>query len=922
MRAVIRWGVCLAVVLIGGASVSVAQSHLNLLDAVERFQAAWGVDISYATSTLEGLRTEWTGPVATNAESDLEILLQGTKVTFTRQPTGTFVLEPPPEEISILTGIVRAQETGHPLRDAHVYLVGTSEGAISDLNGEFSLSTTPRSPARIAISHIGYHSDIREVELLADSTLLIEVWLSDWVIQGRDVEIIGTPVPPEPLLATSAYPFEMDTRGPEVLRQTAGLGTPDAVLNLDEITGVYVDLSTRELHIQGGGRGEHQFQLDGSKIFEPIHLGLFGVFNPFAIRQITVRKAGFDPVHGSYLAGVINAEHSIDATKTIEVQVDPISFNGRIASRIELSPARVSVMGAFRSSVWNRWWNNFRSESIDQLLRDWNRPDAFLMRASIYPLKRINEFWYNRLIDRLQTVPAPLLPDITFNDLHAATKLELTSKKEAGFSWYQGNSALEGRLISAATDSTKKVPPDRHAWKNQSMRIYWKQDLTDHFSWRTSWRRGNYALSHDYGGLDRQNSVHTAFDIYQYNVIETSDQNSLLKHDLGLSIDYSIPQLHVRAGWDLSWSNHRFSIQHVFPRVLEHERKSRTSSGYVQQTWSPWPWTELTTGFRLTWIKTQDRFHLEPRAAVLFKSPYTGGYGVSLRLATGVYYQFLNQFEIATISPSTIVPSTRFWLPVDETNRAPLAYHYSADLSAQLWTYWQFGFEYYYKDQRRLYRIDYPMLWRRETVASPITAINEFVTNTHGFAFGTAAELIRKGDKFDLELRYEYSGSKREYTFLNDEPVLLPVPWNIPRQFHTKIVVRPIPLLEGTVRWRGAWGRKWGFQQTYYDLLGSDIYYKDRPTFDGYSFTNPTAPGHELAPFSQLDVAMAAIIRDRAGNSILQLRLDVLNAFDRANPAHRYLRQQSVFEDENRRLTDEMSYLLRRTFTISAQLQW
>lgn len=920
MRAVIRWGVCLAVVLIGGTSVSVAQSPLNLFDAVERFQAAWGVDISYASSTLEGLTTEWAGPVATDAESDLERLLLGTGVTFTRQPSGTFVLEPPPDEISILTGIVRVQETGIPLRDAHISLVGTSEGTISDLNGEFSLSTTPRSPARIAISHVGYLSVIREVELLADSTLLIEVWLSDWVIQERDVEIIATPLPRESLHTISPYPFEMDTRGPEALRQTSGLGTADLRRNLSDVPGVYVDLSTSDIHIQGGARGEHHFLLDGNKVYEPINLGPFGVLNSFAISEVTVLKAGFDVVHGNSLAGIINAEHSIEAAKAIEVQIDPISFNGRIANRMELGPARVSVMGAFRSSIWNRWWNNFRSESVDQLLKDWNRPDAFLMRASIFPLKRVFEPGYNMLIDRLQTVPTPLLPDIYFNDLHVATKFELTSNKEAGFSWYQGNSMLEGKLLSAATDSTRKVPPDRHFWENQSMRIYWKHDLTDHFSWRTSWHRGDYALSHDYGGLDRQNSVHAAFNLYQYNVIETSDQNSLLNNDLGLSIDYSIPQLHVRAGWDLSWSNHRFSIQHVFPRVLEHERKSRTSSGYVQQTWSPWPWTELTTGFRLTWLKAQDRFHLEPRAAILFKSPYRGGYGVSLRLATGVYYQFLNQFEIATISPSTIVPSTRFWLPIDETNRAPLAYHYSADLSAQLWTHWQFGFEYYYKDQRRLYRIDYPMLWRQESGGSPITAINEFVTNTHGFAFGTAAELLRSGENFDLELRYEYSGSRREYTFRNNEPVLLPVPWNIPRQFQTKIVVRPIPLLEGTVRWRGAWGRKWGFQQTYYDLLGSDIDYV--ANFDGYSFANPTAPGHELAPFSQFDVALAALVRDRAGNSILQLRLDVLNTFDRLNPAHRYLREQNEFEDENRRLTDEMSYLLRRTFTFSARLQW
>lgn len=917
MRAVIRWGVCLAVVLIGGASVSVAQSHLNLLDAVERFQAAWSVDISYASSTLEGLRTEWAGPVATDAESDLELLLEGTCVTFIRQPSGTFILESP---VTALSGIVRAQETGIPLRDVHISFVGTSEGTISDLNGHFILTTTRCGPARIAISHVGYLSDIRGVELIADSTLLMEIWLSEWVIQERGFEITATPLPSELPLAVSAYPFEMDTRGPEDLMRPSGLGAPEVPRNLGDIPGLYVDPSNSDIHMQGGGRGEHQFQLDESPIFEPVRLGLFGLFNPSAISQVTVRKAGYDVEHGSYLDGIINAEHSIDATKAIEVQIDPISFNGRIADRIEIGPARVSVMGAFRSSVWNRWWNSFRSESIDQLLRDWNRPDAFLMRASIYPLKRVFELGYNTLIDRLQTVPAPLLPDIYFNDLHAVTRIDWPGNKEAGFSWYQGSSMLEGRLLSAATDSTRKVSPDRHDWENQSMRIYWRQHLTDRFSWRTSWRRGNYALSHDYGGLDRQNSVHAAFNLYQFNVIETSDQNSLLNNDLGLSIDYSIPQLHVSAGWDLSWSNHRFSIQHVFPRVLEHERKSRTSSGYVQQILSPWPWAELTTGLRLTWTKAQDRFHLEPRAAILLKSPYTGGYGVSLRLATGVYYQFLNQFEIATISPSTIVPSTRFWLPIDETNRAPLAYHYSVDLSAQLWTYWQFGFEYYYKDQRRLYRIDYPMLWRQETGSSPITAINEFVTNTHGFAFGTAAELIRNGDRFDLDLRYEYSRSRREYTFRNNEPVFLPVPWNIPRQFQTKIVVRPIPLLEGTMRWRAAWGRKWGYQQTYYDLLGSSPDYIEN--FEGYSFTNPTAPGHELAPFSQFDVGLAAFIRDRAGNSLLQLRLDVLNAFDRLNPAHRYLREQNEFEDENRSLTDEMSHLLRRTFTFSVQLQW
>ena len=264
MRAVIRWGVCLAVVLMGSASVSVAQSHLNLLDAVERFQAAWGVDISYTSSTLEGLATEWTGPVASDAESDLELMLQGTGVTFIRQPSGTFILE---SSVSTLTGIVRAQETGIPLRDVHIYLAGTpEEGTISDLNGNFTLTTTPRSTAKIAISHVRYQTVIREVELLADSTLLIEIWLSEFVMQGREIEIIAPRIPPEPTLVISPYPFEMDTRGPEDLRQITDMGTPEVPRNLGDIPGLYVDPSNSDIHMQGGGRGEHQFQLDGSNI--------------------------------------------------------------------------------------------------------------------------------------------------------------------------------------------------------------------------------------------------------------------------------------------------------------------------------------------------------------------------------------------------------------------------------------------------------------------------------------------------------------------------------------------------------------------------------------------------------------------------------------------------------------------------------
>ncbi len=923
MRILTCCAAVLASALLGSVPDLSAQSRRPLLDAVRHFQSVWGADISYASNTLQDRYTVWTEPVATSAETDIKHLLDGTGVTFFQQSSGTFFLKPLEARVSTLLGSVRSKETGAPLRGAHIALVGTEEGTTSDLQGRFILSTAPRNPAEIRVSYVGFLPEHLEVELLADSIVAVDVSLSEWVLEERPLEITASPLLGELPFLISDRPYAMDIRIAKDLRQVIGLGTPDIVRSLSDVAGLYIDLSTSDIHIQGSGLGEHQFKLDGSTVFEPIHLGLFGIFNPFAIDKITVRKAGFDAEYGSYLAGIISAEHSLTSDRAIEVQIDPISLNTRITNQMNLRGTTLSVMGAFRTSIWDHWWSNLRSESVNDLLREWNRPDEFLMLASIYPLKQAFEDGYNNLVSRLQKVPLPSLPNIGFNDLHAATKIDFGYGKEAGASVYAGNSDLEGRLLSAPKDEEevrKSISPDRHTWTNRSVRLYWQQPLTGNLDWRISWRRGKYLLSHNYGGLDRQNSVHAAFNQYRYNSIETSDENGISSNDLDLSISHGNSYGVLRAGLDFSWMQHHFRIQHVFPRVLDHERNSLIASGYLQQIWAPAPWMELTTGFRFTRLRAQGKWHMEPRTALLFKSPYKDGYGVSLRLATGIYYQFINQFEIATISPSTIVPSTRFWLPVDETLPAPLSNHYSIDLSAQLWTNWQLGLEYYYKDQRSVYSIDYPLLWQQEVDSTEtINRIDQFVRETDGYVYGTSMELRRNGEKVQLGIRFERSESIWEYTFRGNKAKMLPVPWNVPQQFQIRATVRPVSALEGTMRWHGAWGRKWAFKRAYYDLLGSDIDYATR--FQEYSFEDPTADGHALAPFSQLDLGVALILRDRSDRRF-QVRLDVLNALGRQNPAYRYLLERGQPGSDKKVLTDQTSYLIGRTLTISAQFQW
>ena len=135
----------------------------------------------------------------------------------------------------------------------------------------------------------------------------------------------------------------------------------------------------------------------------------------------------------------------------------------------------------------------------------------------------------------------------------------------------------------------------------------------------------------------------------------------------------------------------------------------------------------------------------------------------------------------------------------------------------------------------------------------------------------------------------------------------------------SRLRINPLRPLEISAKWRSHVGRQWAYRRAYYDLLGTDV--SQGLTFDSFDFRDPTAPGHELGGFQQLDLGLAATLRFRNG-AMVEFRLDVLNALDRANPAYLYLREPSFIEDAQQKLVSEARYLLERTHSFSMRLSW
>lgn len=89
---------------------------------------------------------------------------------------------------SKITGIVKDSQTNEPIMGANLIIVGTSIGAASDINGEFTIFHAPAGSQILRVSYLGYKNVETEVVLINDIVLYEEILLeSDAVQLGGDV---------------------------------------------------------------------------------------------------------------------------------------------------------------------------------------------------------------------------------------------------------------------------------------------------------------------------------------------------------------------------------------------------------------------------------------------------------------------------------------------------------------------------------------------------------------------------------------------------------------------------------------------------------------------------------------------------------------------------------------------------------------
>ena len=837
--------------------------------ALERLAETTRMNLVYDSELVQG-KTVYCSATEAPPDALLRCLLSDVPIDFYQTSGGTYVLTDSPREPprrGDLTGTVVDGQTGEPLPHAHVLLATANTGTASDQTGRFQVPDLTSGTYRVVTTHLGYKPTVDSVRVPPGDSVQRRIALTPTPLASEPIVVDGVERhAPEDGIGASAL-------SADELVEAGRMGTPDALGRAGTMMGVHRQRPMADLHVQGGAAGEHEVRLDGMPIRNPVTMRrLLGAFSPLALDRLTVHKAGFGVEHGSTISGVVATEHALSASSPSygQVRLDPMSVNVEGHGSLGLGgPQSAQVRVAARSSVWDL----YRDPTLDRLLQDWNVVDPFLLSS-----------YFEEDGAPPDIEPAAQTTDTGFSDLHAAARIDLGPYRSLSVSGYRGRNHIQTQFV--ARDPFGMLTQDRYNWANTAgqARLDWTLGARSSLAvqLRASEHRVQRGYQMTYGYPNSTDGIEAAIDTLQQALDPSAwpdDRNRLREWTLDATGSYAATtRHHLKGAVEVSRRTSTFRLGGRFLRPLSFEATRWQVAGYLRDVISLGTNTTLTTGTRFTYVPARRTLYAEPRLQ-LHREGTVAGFGpYAVRLAGGLYRQFVNRFEASSTSPTAILPSMRFWLPTGSTHAPPRALHATTQLKADPHERWTVRGEAFYKHYGRLLTLDYTALRRNaeptlgdSAAVAPATAI----TATNGYALGGGLAVTRTGPLVQSTLRYDWNRSRRRFPG-RFEGRMMPTPWTQPHQLSLSVELAPTDALQLHMRAERRWGRSWGFRRAYYDYLGGQSALSTLP----WTLQEPGT--HTLAPHNRVDVGVGYTLRWRGTH--LNARLDLLRALDHRNP--------------------------------------
>ncbi len=264
------------------------------------------------------------------------------------------------QERVTLSGTVTEAETGETLIGVNVLIPALNTGAITNEYGYYSI-TLPAGTHEVYYSSIGFATQRKSIALSSDTSLDVALQPStedlDEIIVKADVEKLNIRKPEMSVNRLSANTIK---KIPVVL------GEKDVVRSIQLLPGVTgAGEGSSGFNVRGGAADQNLILLDEATLFSSDHLfGFFSVFNPDAIKDLTLYKGGIPARFGGRVSSVLDIYQKDGNKKRFEANGGIGVVAGRLLLEGPIKKDTASFLVAGRSSYAHLFLPLFDNDNV------------------------------------------------------------------------------------------------------------------------------------------------------------------------------------------------------------------------------------------------------------------------------------------------------------------------------------------------------------------------------------------------------------------------------------------------------------------------------------------------------------------------------------------------------------------------------
>lgn len=728
-----------------------------------------------------------------------------------------------------VSGHITDKASGETLIGAGVITDGA--GAATNTYGFYTLTIPQGKGVSLKYSYVGYDDVTLTLDLLRDTTVNVALKanseLKEAVVSAqRESGIMATK------MSAIEIPMNMIKNTPVLFGEADVLKTiqlmPGVQSGAEGFSGIYV---------RGGGPDENLLLLDGISLYNAEHmLGLFSIFQPEAVKKVTLYKGSFPARYGGRTSSIIDVRtndgnlHETHGTVGVGVLCDKFHLEGPIAK------------GRTAYSISARGMHTFL---FDGILRAAKVPANYYFfdmngklthRFSDRDRLFLNAYYGRDIFHFMDEDEYEIAGGSNeyrkYDDkTHIRWGNLLTSAR-----W---NHVFNGRLFSNATV----------AFTDYRMRMGYttseKSQDTKYF----------YKYKFDYGSGIRDLTAKIDFDY-------TPAPRHIIKFG-GEYVNHAyIPETYTTV--EKENDKGQMVTDTTYTNKKEKNRLGHEMSFYIEDDFTVGGWLTLNPGVHLAMFLTSGRTYWSPEPRMSAKVDF--GKGVSVKAAYSRMAQYVH-----LLSSAQITLPIDLWVPITRNIKPVTADQYSLGLYYNGLPGWEFSVEGYWKDMHNV--LEY-----KDGVSFMASSQSweDNVVMGDGRAYGVEVFIQKTIGKTTGWLGYTLAKSDRVFSngLINNGERY---PYRYDRRHNISLVVNQ------------QLGKKWDLSAVWTFATGGTTTIPERESIvmlpDG-TFTQidyaPHRNNYRLPPSHRLNIGVNYHKRLRRGESIWNF--GVYNAYNRLNP--------------------------------------